>query len=54
MTTFFIILAMPIFLIVTGMLLYPVAQAFGLIACNCNRSPDDKWSCRIDSSKSRV
>jgi Ni,Fe-hydrogenase I cytochrome b subunit len=54
MTTFFIILAMPIFLIVTGMVLYPVAQAFGLFTCNCGRSPEDKWSCSVDASKSRA
>jgi len=53
MATFLMILALPIFLIVTGLILYPVAQAFGLLSCNCGRSPDDKWAvCSASRSKS--
>lgn len=52
MTTLLIILALPIFLLVAALVLYPVAQAFGLLSCNCGRSPEDKWSvCSNDTSK---
>lgn len=26
-----------------GLVFYPILQAFGIIACNCDKSPEDKW-----------
>lgn len=50
MSTFFIVIGLPVLLLVSGLLLYPVAQAFGIVGCNCGRSPEDKW--RLDDKQS--
>jgi hypothetical protein len=39
----FFVLGIAVFSLIGGMLFYPVLQAFGIIACNCDRKPEDKW-----------
>ena len=49
LASIFVVLGIAVFCLVGGMLIYPVLQAFGFVACNCDKSPEDKWS--VDSNK---
>lgn len=44
MTTLLLtLLGLSILCLIVALLFYPVLQSFGVVACNCGKSPEDKW-----------